>query len=593
MVIFAQPERLWLLLAVAGISALVLMRHRRRLERQRALASPAVWDRLVGGAPATGVWRMVLWCGAAALIVLALARPQWGTMPDQVSIRTRDLVLALDVSDSMQCPDVRPNRLGQALEIIRRALPGLGGNRIGVVVFSGEAYSLIPLTTDLEAVASFLDGVRPGMVGKPGSNLEAAVGAAVRLLPSEGEGRVVVLFSDGENLQGNVESAASVLKEAGVGLVGVVVGTKRGGPIPTLDASGAMHYKKTKEGQPVVTRAETDTFEKMAKTVGGEVLMADGAQPEKELITLVEGLRTREVLTEQKPRRIERFTVFLIGAAVMLLASFLLSPWRKRAVVTLMVLILGTGFANAQQAPPGSINPHPAAQGESAGPAQEPAPVAWWQRWIPGGSRRLARAGLGQWEAGNPEGAVERFGGAAQLDPENPERIYDLGTALAAAGAVEPAISLLTQAEEGGVTGSSYNAGTAALTGEQAEMAVEFLRRALLADGDNPEVKRNFELALKLQQEQQEKEQENQDQNDEKKDDEQKEDDQKDPKDQEQENQQQPTPTPDPSGQQGPQPTPTPDPNGGLFDALDRAEEDAREAMQTPVPQSGTVEKDW
>ncbi len=585
MVIFAQPERLWLLFAVAGIIFLVLVRHRSRLARQRKMASPAVWDRLTGGAPATGVWRMVLWCAAAALIVLALARPQWGAMPDEVSIRTRDLVLAVDVSDSMQCPDVQPNRLGRSLEIIGRALPGLGGNRIGVVVFAGEAYSLIPLTTDLEAVASFLDGVHPGMVGKPGSNLEAAVGAAVRLLPAEGEGRVVVLFSDGENLQGRIDAAASVLKEAGAGLLGIVVGTERGGPIPAFDASGAVHYKKNKDGQPVVTRAETATFEKMAEKVGGEVLVAGGAQTEKELIAAVEGLRTREVQTEQKPRRIERFPVFLIAATLMVIGSFLLSPWRRRAAVALILLAFGVIPVEAQQSPPPVPVAHGPAQGESAGQIQQPESVSWWQRWIPGGSRRLARAGMSGWEGGDAEKAVKNFDGAAQLDPENPERIYDLGTGLAALGAAEPAIALLTQAEDGGVAGSSYNAGTAALTGEQAEMAVEFLRRALLADGENPEVKRNFELALKMQQEQQE--QENQDENEDQKDE------QEEQEEQDQQDQQQPTPTPDPSGEQGPQPTPTPDPNGGLFDALDRAEAEAREAMQTPVPQSGNVEKDW
>ena len=590
MVIFAQPERLWLLFAVAGIIFLVLVRHRSRLARQRKMASPAVWDRLTGGAPATGLWRMVLWCAAAALIVLALARPQWGAMPDEVSIRTRDLVLAVDVSDSMQCPDVQPNRLGRSLEIIGRALPGLGGNRIGVVVFAGEAYSLIPLTTDLEAVASFLDGVHPGMVGKPGSNLEAAVGAAVRLLPAEGEGRVVVLFSDGENLQGRIDVAASVLKEAGAGLLGIVVGTERGGPIPAFDASGAVHYKKNKDGQPVVTRAETATFEKMAEKVGGEVLVAGGAQTEKELIAAVEGLRTREVQTEQKPRRIERFPVFLIAATLMVIGSFLLSPWRRRAAVALILLAFGVIPVEAQQSPPSVPVIHGPPQGEvAAGQVQQPESVSWWQRWIPGGSRRLARAGMSRWEDGDAEKAVKNFDGAAQLDPENPERIYDLGTGLAALGAAEPAIALLTQAEDGGVAGSSYNAGTAALTGEQAEMAVEFLRRALLADGENPEVKRNFELALKMQQEQQEQEQEqdNQDENEDQKDE------QEEQEEQDQQDQQQPTPTPDPSGEQGPQPTPTPDPNGGLFDALDRAEAEAREAMQTPVPQSGNVEKDW
>ncbi|RLE27540.1 MAG: hypothetical protein DRJ65_02535 [Acidobacteria bacterium] len=588
MVIFAQPERLWLLFAVAGIISLVLVRHRSRLARQRKMASPAVWDRLTGGAPATGLWRMVLWCAAAALIVLALARPQWGAMPDEVSIRTRDLVLAVDVSDSMQCPDVQPNRLGRSLEIIGRALPGLGGNRIGVVVFAGEAYSLIPLTTDLEAVASFLDGVHPGMVGKPGSNLEAAVGAAVRLLPAEGEGRVVVLFSDGENLQGRIDVAASVLKEAGAGLLGIVVGTERGGPIPAFDASGAVHYKKNKDGQPVVTRAETATFEKMAEKVGGEVLVAGGAQTEKELIAAVEGLRTREVQTEQKPRRIERFPVFLIAATLMVIGSFLLSPWRRRAAVALILLAFGVIPVEAQQSPPSVPVIHGPPQGEvAAGQVQQPESVSWWQRWIPGGSRRLARAGMSGWEGGDAEKAVKNFDGAAQLDPENPERIYDLGTGLAALGAAEPAIALLTQAEDGGVAGSSYNAGTAALTGEQAEMAVEFLRRALLADGENPEVKRNFELALKMQQEQQEQKQENQDENEDQKDE------QEEQEEQDQQDQQQPTPTPDPSGEQGPQPTPTPDPNGGLFDALDRAEAEAREAMQTPVPQSGNVEKDW
>lgn len=588
MVTFAQPDRLWLLLVVAGIVLIVLYRHRSRLERQRTLASPAVWNRLVGGAPATGVWRMMLWCAAGAAIVLALARPQWGAMPDEVSIRTRDLVVALDVSDSMQCPDVQPNRLGRSLEIIRRALPGLGGNRIGVVVFSGEAYSLIPLTTDLEAVASFLEGVRPGMVGRPGSNLEAAVGAAVRLLPSEGEGRVVVLFSDGENLQGRVDAAASLLKEAGAGLLGVVVGTERGGPIPALDASGAVHYKKNKEGQPVVTRAETDTFEKMAEQVGGEVLVADGTQTEKDLIAAVEGLRTREIQTEQKPRRVERFPIFLGAAAVFLISSFLLSPWRRRVAAGLVLLGLGVIPVEAQQSPPPAPVAPDQAGAESGGEVFEPQPVAWWQRLIPGGSRRMARAGISRWEKGDTEKAVSQFDGAAQLDPQNPERIFDLGTGLAAQGQVEPAVTLLSVAEDGGVAGAAFNAGTAALAGGQADAAVELLRRALLADGENPEVKRNFELALKMLQEQQE--QENQDQNEEQNEEQDQEQDQE---EQDQEGQPQPTPTPNPSSEQGPQPTPTPDPNGGLFDALDRAEAEAREAMQTPVPQSGNVEKDW
>jgi len=589
MVSFAEPRWLWVLAAIGAAIPLVYARHHGRLNRQRRLASPAVWDRLLGGAPATGLWRILLWCAAAALIVLALARPQWGELPEEVSVRTRDLVVALDVSDSMLCPDVRPNRLARSLEIIRRALPGLAGNRIGIVVFSGEAYSLIPLTTDLEAAASFLDGVRPGMVGKPGSNIEAAVEAAVRLLPGEGEGRVVVLFSDGENLQGNLDRAATTLVDAGVGFIGVVVGTERGGPIPVVDASGAVHYKKTKEGRPVVTRAQSDGFEKIAEAVGGEVLKADGSQPEKQLVATVEALRTREVQTEQKPRKIERFPLFLMAAAVLLAVSFLLSPWRRRAAVAMLVIGLGTVSAGAQSPPPAPRVPQAVPSGAAAEPEATAPQVPWWQRWIPGGSRRMARSGLGRWRKGDVAGAVERFAGAAELAPENPERIYDLGTALAGAGQAETAVPLLSTAGEQGVAGAFFNAGTAALEAGQAEPAVENLRKALLRAGDDPDVKRNFELALKLLEEQQQQQQDDQQKNDQ---DQQK--DQKDQKDQQQDgNGPKPTPTPQPQGNQGPQPTPTPNPDAGLFDALDRAEAQAREAMQTPVPQSSKVEKDW
>jgi Ca-activated chloride channel family protein len=151
---FAEPGRLALLALPAIAAALAVFRHRRRRLLQRRLASPGVWMRLLGGVPATGAARLILWSAAAAMIVLALARPQWGEQPNEESVRTRDLVVALDVSDSMRCEDVRPSRLARGIETLVRLLPQLEGNRLAVVVFSGEAYALLPLTTDLSAVVS-------------------------------------------------------------------------------------------------------------------------------------------------------------------------------------------------------------------------------------------------------------------------------------------------------------------------------------------------------------------------------------------------------------------------------------------------------
>jgi Ca-activated chloride channel family protein len=584
---FAEPARLALLAAPAMAAMLAYFRHRRRLRQQRRLASPGVWRRLLGGVPSTGWIRLLAWCGAAALMALAVARPQWGELPAEETIRTRDLVVALDVSDSMLCPDLRPSRLARSIETLTHLLPEIEGNRVAVVVFSGEAYALVPLTTDLGAVAVFLGGVQPGMVALPGSNLERAVASSLDLLPEEGEGRVLLLFTDGENLQGDVGDATAALGEAGVGMLGVVAGTEQGGPIPEIDERGGVHYKRDANGQPVVTRAHPEVLQEIADSVDGEVVDLSDPDVVSEIAAAVERLRTREVEATRSVRRIERFPLFLAGAAVLLVVGFALSPWRRVATAALVLgLIAPTALAQQGVSPAGSapsVRGPPATAEAVDGALPE---ASWWQRLIPGGSRRLARSGVARWRAADVEGATTAFAGAAKLDPEQPMRLYDLGTALAASDNLETAAPMLEAASEGGVRGAAYNSGTAALGGMQAEAALSWLRRAMLEDPNDVEAKHNYELALRLREEQQQQQDQQQDQQE---------------QDQEQENQEQkenddrgePTPTPTQSAGQGAAPTPTPDPNQPLYAALERAEAEARETMQSPTPRAGKVEKDW
>ena len=587
---FAEPTRLALLAAPAAAAFLAYLRHRRRLEQQRRLASPGVWRRLLGGVPSTGWLRLLAWCGAAALIAIAIARPQWGELPAEETIRTRDLVVALDVSDSMLCVDLRPSRLGRSIETLIHLLPELEGNRVAVVVFAGEAYALVPLTTDLSAVAVFLGGVQSGMVALPGSNLERAVVSSLELLPEEGEGRVLVLFTDGENLQGDVADATDALREGGVGVLGVVAGTEQGGPIPEIDEKGGVHYKRGADGQPVVTRAHPEVLQKIADAVDGEVVSLGDPDVVGEIAAAVERLRTREVETTRPVRRIERFPLFLAAAAVLLMVAFAVSPWRRAATAVLVFgLAASTTFAQQGVSPAGSA---PSVRGPPAtsASADDALPQAsWWQRLIPGGSRRLARSGVGRWRAADVEGAVTAFAGAKNLDPERPERLYDLGTALAASGNLETAAPLLEAADEGGVRGAAYNSGTAALEGMQAEAALSRLRRAMLEDPNDVDAKHNYELALRLREEQQQQQQQQQDQDQ----DQNQENDQENQEQQQKDDQGESTPTPTPSANQGAAPTPTPDPNQPLYSALERAEADAREAMRSPTPRAGKVEKDW
>jgi Ca-activated chloride channel family protein len=590
-VTFAEPSRLALLALPAAAVLLAIYRHRWRRAQQRRLASPGVWVRLLGGVPATGLARLLSWCGAAALIALALARPQWGEQPHEESVRTRDLVVALDVSASMRCEDVRPSRLTRSIETIQRLLPQLEGNRLAVVVFAGDAYPLVPLTTDLSAVGVFLEGVEAGMVALPGSNIERAVNAALELMPEEGEGRVLMLFTDGENLQGDVKTATTTLKQAGVGLVGVVAGTERGGPIPEIGADAGVHYKRDAGGQPVVTRAHPEVLASIADELDGEVISLSDTDVVHEVAAAIDQVRTREVTETRTVHRIERFPVFLAAAAALLFLGFALSPWRRLAAAAVMLALTMPAAAFAQSAAPAAGAPRVQAPPVAGDAAQAPLPTAsWWQRLIPGGVRRLARSGIAHWSVGDLEGATDAFAGAADLDPEAPDRLYDLGTSLATSGRFETAQPLLEKAAEGGARDAAFNSGTAALEQAQVEAALEWLKRAMLANPDDVGAKHNYELALKMLEEQQ-----NQQQQDQQEEQEQEQEDEENQQEQDQQNQeQQPTPTPSPS-QEGaaPAPTPTPNPNQPLFAALDRAEADAREAMRSPTPQAGKVEKDW
>jgi len=505
------------------------------------------------------------------VLVLALARPQWGEVERQRSIRTRDLVVAVDVSDSMRCPDLEPTRLGAVLRTLERALPLLEGNRVGVVVFAGEAYALVPLTTDLDAVSVFLEAVEPGIVALPGSNLERAVSTALEMLPADGEGRVVVLATDGENLQGEPAAAAEALSDAGVGMVALVAGTEAGGPIPIFGRDGGVAYKRGPDGQPVVTHARPDVLAELARGVDGELVRLDEDRPQRAVAAAIERLRTREAEADRSVQKVERFPPFLWVAAALLVVGFGLSPWRRRVAVAALMLVAVTGPAAAQQTD--ATGPPPRAP---AGVDLDGGSVGWWQRWLPGGSRRLAHEGLERWRADDPEGAAEAFAGAAELDPEDPVRAYDLGTAVAATGGLEDAAPLLERAHREGVAGAAYNAGTAALDAGQPGPAVRWLREALLAEPDNPDVKRNYELALRMLEQQQDQQQQDQQQ-----------------QQQQDSDEPPPTPTPQPDPQGAP-PTPTPESTSGLFQALDNAEAQAREAMRTPTPaQPPKVEKDW
>src|SRR5512134_2999438 len=226
--VFAEP--LWLLAllalpALGGLEAWAAARDRTRLAR---IVARPLWSRVVASrATRFRLPRLVLLLVGAAGMVFALARPQWGIVREKVEREGVDVVLALDTSGSMATPDVAPTRFFLARQALLQLIARLEGDRFALVAFEGEAYPLVPLTLDADALGLFLETVEPGIVPAPGTSL--GVGLAKGLdafVDKERRNKVMVLVSDGEDLEGEVEEAVRRAKEAGVVVHAVGVGTE-------------------------------------------------------------------------------------------------------------------------------------------------------------------------------------------------------------------------------------------------------------------------------------------------------------------------------------------------------------------------------
>lgn len=278
---FAHPDAFWLMFLV-GLSWLVLWRAERvRARRLHALADAALLPALLGEASAARrTLRHVCLLFGLALAVVALARPQAGTRVELEKAHGVSVVFALDVSRSMLARDVRPDRLRRAQAEIGDMMEQLKGNRVGLVAFAGMAYAPCPLTTDISAAKLFLRNLSPDAVPQGGTAIGRALATARALFSAEsrpggGAGQpstaanILVLVTDGEDHEGDLEEEAKALREAGITLFAVGVGSTLGEPIPIAQGEGGTTYLKDPNGQTVLTRLDETALQKLATDAGG------------------------------------------------------------------------------------------------------------------------------------------------------------------------------------------------------------------------------------------------------------------------------------------------------------------------------------
>jgi Ca-activated chloride channel family protein len=527
-VIFASPA--WLL-ALVGLPVAALLEAwlaRRDRERLSRLVSRPLWGRVVRRPG--GRWRpfrLALLLLGLAGVTLALARPQWGIVREKIEREGVDVVLVLDTSGSMATPDVAPSRFFLARQALLQLIARLEGDRFALVAFEGEAYPLVPLTLDADALGLFLETVEPGVVPAPGTSLGMGLAKGLDAFVDEARrNKVMVLVSDGEDLEGEVDEAVRKAKEAGVVVHAVGVGTEGGQPVPEIDAEGRLTgYKRDEGGGAVVSRLHMETLEAVARGTGGRAFRLTPADAGlSALAAAIEGMERRALASEFSYRRKERFQAPLaVGLGALALGLLLPPPLRRRrprraaeragkAAVLLLASVLASP-ARAQAPAPSSATPPSPSPGSSPG---RPSGTVLDELLLR--PRRATEEGRAEYGRGSHPQALSAFERAARARPDDPAVRFNVADGLYKNGKYDEAAALFRALGADGASplaaASRFNLGNSLYQKQDYRGAVQAYRDALRVRPADESTRRNLELALRALREQEEQRKEGQEQRD-------------------------------------------------------------------------------
>lgn len=331
---FADPRLLWPALAIPlAVAAAAGLLWRRRLAADAAWASRGLWGRLLPTYSSRRMRASVACLAVAALgASLALARPRWGTGTQEIERRGVDVAFLVDSSLSMGAYDVAPSRLFVAKSLVRRMARAMPGNRIGLVQTEGTGMVLAPLTLDAAVIDLLLDTIEPGSLPTPGTELAPGLEAALRLFGEGGDKhRVLVLLSDGEDHGGGLDPRIARLKEEGVVVHALGIGTPEGGYVP-IPGSGNRSFKRQADGSLVVSKLHEETLESLCRATGGSYLRATSAAVDPTpILQQVDRMEKRTLESQSLSTLEERFQWPLAAAVVALLLYLTLAPWSPAA----------------------------------------------------------------------------------------------------------------------------------------------------------------------------------------------------------------------------------------------------------------------
>lgn len=329
---FANPDYLYLLLALPVLVVLWILYNIRKKKAIQRLGNKDLVEELM---PEMSTIRpnikILFELLAFAMLVIVLARPQFGSKLEEVKKEGVEVIIALDVSNSMLAEDIQPNRLERAKQALSRLIDNLDNDKIGLIVFAGDAYTQIPITTDYISAKMFLSTITPDIVPVQGT----AIGAAINLgsksfSPGEDKSKAMIIITDGENHEDDPVAAATEAAKAGVVVHTIGIGSNEGVPIQ-ITTNGRKDYIKDRDGNTVITKLDEEILQKTAIAGGGNYVRASNSSIGlEEIYGEIRKMKQQEMESIMYTEYNDQFQLFAALALLFLLIDFIVMDRKNR-----------------------------------------------------------------------------------------------------------------------------------------------------------------------------------------------------------------------------------------------------------------------
>jgi len=575
---FANIEMLWLLVTIPVFIAAFVVYTKRKRRQLEAFGDAELMEQLMPNASRVRpIVKFTIVMVALTLLIFAAARPQFGQSERTEKRQGIEAIVALDISNSMLAEDVAPNRLDRAKQMLSKLMDNMVNDKVGLVVFAGDAFVQLPITCDYVSAKMFLNSIKPELIKTQGTAIGAALSTSIRCFGEQSDAsRAIILITDGENHEDDAIAVAKRAKEMGIRVLVVGIGKPEGSPIPM---PGTNNFRKDRQGNVVVSKLNEEMCREIAQAGGGIYVRCDNTNTATKAIQKeLDKLGTQEIETQVYTDYNEQFQSFALIALLLLVIDFFIFNRKNKAVTKIDIF------------------------GENGKWKMENGKMSVLVLMLLVSMNTFAQRESGDVRRGNKDYRKQNFTEAEvnyrrglEKNKNGYEAHYNLGDALFkqdkyadAQTEFETAAKMLDKkADKERYAKSMHNIGNCAFAQQQYDKAVAAYQESLRANPKDNDTRYNLVKALEMLQQQQQ--QQNQDQQDQKQDQQQ----QQQQQEQQQQDQQQQQQQEQQQQEQQSEDQMDKETAEQILQALEQDEQETQEKMQRQQGKKRRVEKEW